>query len=169
MRIKNDTSFSEDRIREIIDLVKPRGLFTPKFDVKITNSNHRYCGKFYRYGGYGKSNSAMGANCRPLIIARITKNENKYPHFTEHKSTRVVKLYYDNFNERKGEWEEGWYCSAHVAKCNVIKKSSSRGAVWLENEHWNNWRIIKPKNGNTGGYIDHLTLQRRGISPCTGT
>jgi hypothetical protein len=30
----------------------------------------------------------------------------------------------------------------------------------LEKDHWNNWRILKPKNGNTGGYIDHLMLSK---------
>ena len=160
MRVKNYTNLSNDRIRDIIGFVKPNGLFTSNFDVKITNSNHIYCGKFYRYGGYSRNNSAIGARGRPLIIARITKNENEYPHFTEYKPTKVVKLYYDNFDERKRRWEEGWCCSIHVAKCTVIKYSSSRGAVWLEKDHWNSWRIIRPKNGNTGGYIDYLILSR---------
>ena len=157
MRVKNYTNLSKDRIREIIEFVKPNGLFTSNFDVKITNSNHLYCGKFYRYGGYGRSNSAMGAKGRPLIIARITKNENGYPYFTENKPTRVVKLYYDNFNERKGQWEEGWHCSTHIAKCTVIKNNSTGS---LKNDYWDNWHIIKPKNGNTGGYLEYLTLSR---------
>ena len=68
MRIENYTDFSKNQIREIIEFVKPNGLFTSKFDVKVTNSKHLYCGKFYRYGGYGRSNSAMGAKGRPPSI-----------------------------------------------------------------------------------------------------
>jgi hypothetical protein len=60
----------ENKIKEIIQFIK-RGLFTSKFDVKIANSSHLYCRKFLRLGGYGRSNSAIGAKGRPLIILLV--------------------------------------------------------------------------------------------------
>ena len=62
MRLKNCTNFSDDKIREIIDFVRPNQLFTPKFDVKVANSSYLHCGRFFRYGGYSKSHLSMGSN-----------------------------------------------------------------------------------------------------------
>lgn len=157
MRLRNYTEFTEQMLREIIAFVRPNGLFTANFDVKVTNSRNLYCGKFYERGGIARCKSALGTNDRPLIIARITKNENKYPYFSEYKPTRVVKLFYDKYNEVKERWKEGWCCSRRIAKCIIIKRKLSCSPGY---GHWYNWRIIKPKNGNTGGYIDHLILSR---------
>jgi hypothetical protein len=147
MRIRNYTDFPVDKIRDIIKFVKPNGLSTSNFDIKVTNASHNHCGVFYEKGGYSTKPKAMGTADRPLIIARITKNENEYPHFTEYQRTRRVTLYWDQYNERKEKWQI-WHHHKNISKCNVKKTA----------EHWYNWRITKLKD--TGGYIDNLILSR---------
>lgn len=130
MRLVNYTNFQDAKVREIIQFVKPHNLPTSNFDVKVTNSDQKYCGKFYRNGGFSKKGVGSDRN-RPLIIVRVSKNENNFPLTEDHRPTRVVKLYYDHYNERKGVWE-GWWSSKQIG----IRK------------------------GSTGGYIDSLFLSR---------
>jgi hypothetical protein len=134
---------------EIIKFVKPNGLLTSNFDVKITNSTGLFCGKFYPCGGIAKIKSAMGTNGRPLIITRVTKNENRYPHFIRYSRKRVVTLTRKEYCERKGEWK-GWRQSKPIAKCTVEKIGDS----------CSDWKITIYKKSSTGGYIDHLILSR---------
>jgi hypothetical protein len=116
MRLKNYTDFPESKIREIISFVKPNGLPTSNFDIKVTNANHSHCGVFYEKGGYSRKSKAMGTGGRPLIIARITRNENEYPHFTEYQRTRRVTFYWDQYNERKEKWQI-WHHHKNISRC----------------------------------------------------
>jgi Primase X len=50
MKLVNTTNFPEDKIREIIQFVKPNNLPTSNFDVRVTNSSGHYQGTCYDNG-----------------------------------------------------------------------------------------------------------------------
>jgi len=121
--LKNSTDIPDETVREIIAFVRPRGLPTSKFDVMVTNCSGIFTGKCYTDGYYSSD--------RPHIILRVTKNEKKFPYLSKYTPTKFVKLYWEQLNEKTGEYEE-WHGGVH-----------------------------RPNpNGSTGGYIDSLTLSR---------
>src|SRR5215207_5786504 len=136
MKLANTTNFPEDRIREIIQFVKPNNLPTSNFDVRVTNSSGHYHGMCYWDGcGYAKNGIGSDPN-RPLIIARVTTNASKFPYQEKHTPTRTVKLYYDKYNERKQRWEK-WHTShpiaiskAYIARRNRELRDQGKSYDW---------------------------------------
>ncbi len=151
MKLANTTNFPDDKIREIIDFVKPNNLPTSNFDVRVTNSDGQCCGVFYKGGGYAKKGIGSDPN-RPLILARVSPNEKKFPYRENHNlPTRTVKLYFEKYNEKKGRWEE-WHASYPIAitKAYIARKNK---------ENRDKGKYYDRKK-STGGYIDALILSR---------
>jgi hypothetical protein len=150
LRIKNYTSFSDDKIREVIQFVKPNNLPTSNFDVRVTNTRNKYCGVFYEGGGYAKKGVGSDPN-RPLIIARVSAEEKDFPLIEDHSPRRRVDLYYEKYDENKGIWKT-WHSSRHLAisKAYTARRSKENRAKGKPCE----WKK------RTGGYIDSLTLSR---------
>jgi hypothetical protein len=151
LKLANTTNFPDEKIREIIQFVKPNNLPNSNFDVRVTNSSGHYNGMCYWYGcGYAKKGVGSNPN-RPLIIARVSPDENKFPHQENHVPTRTVKLYWDQYDDRKGEWET-WHISHLIA----ISKAyiNRRNRELREKGKSYDW------NKSAGGYIDCLVLSR---------
>ena len=150
MRLVNTTRFPDNRVREIIQFVKLSKLPTSNFDVRVTNSDDTQCGVYYGAGGYAKKGIGSDPN-RPLIIARISSNENKYPYHENNRPTRTVKLQYDVFNEKKGKWQT-WYVSHPIA--------ISKAYIDRRNKENQDSGKHYDYNKSAGGYIDSLILSR---------
>jgi hypothetical protein len=67
MRIRNSTDFSVEKLREIIQVVRPPGI--SKFDVMVKNSRGSYAGRAYSAGS-----EYHDRDC-PFIVVRIGKAE----------------------------------------------------------------------------------------------
>jgi hypothetical protein len=150
LRIKNYSSFSDDKIREIIQFVMPNNLPTSNFDVKVTNTRNKYSGVFYGKGGYAKK--GMGSDPkRPLIISRVTAKETEFPFRDDYSPKRWVYLYYEEYDESKGIWKE-----VHSCKCLGISKAyiARRSKEDKDKEKLCDWKKRK------GGYIESLILTR---------
>jgi hypothetical protein len=150
LRLKNYTDLSEDKIKEIMDFVKPSGLFTPKFDVRVTNTNYKYCGVFYETGGYAKKGVGSDPS-RPLIIARITAKEKGFPFREDNSPRRTVFLYFEKYDEIKGIWKVA-YSGKYVGMSKTYIASRSK-----ENREKGKLRDWKKR---PGGYIDSMILSR---------
>lgn len=100
-------------------------------------------------GGMAIREASMGSNNRPLIISRITRYEKEFPYIAIHRPNRVVTFKWNQYNPKKKKWEE-WRNSKHIAKCTVKKTG----------DNYFDWKISKPNNKSTGGYIDNLILSR---------
>jgi hypothetical protein len=130
MRLVNKTNFPEDRIREIIQFVKPNNLPTAVFDVKIGNG-----------GGGGHFQPSAK---RPLIFATIN-NHSKFPfnrHDAENGETRKITLNYEKYNTKKEKWEQ-WHVWRYVGISKAYLKRKG----------------IKNKN-RFGVHLKHLVLDQ---------
>jgi hypothetical protein len=155
MRLKNTTSFPDDRVREIIQFVKPSGLRTRNFDVVIRNTRHGFGGKFVGSREDDSSTTKTKAAyiiypSRPKILANIQRDEKRLPVLLDNtkKVSRKVKLYYQRYNEKTREWDD-WYSYRYVA----ISKA------YIKRRTKENGRPYDPNKGN-GGYIPHIILSR---------
>jgi hypothetical protein len=107
MKLQNTTNIPKQRLRQMIEFVKPKHLETSKFTVKVTNSSRGYHGTYYEEGtAYSKDN-------RPHIIARITPNENFFPCKEDHSPTKCITTDYKKYNEKTMQYED-WYCKQYV-------------------------------------------------------
>ena len=98
MKLQNTTNITDERLRQIIEFVKPNHLPTSTFDIRVTNSSTLYSGAIYP-DGYHRSD-------RPHIIVRITKNENEFPHMEDNtRTTKAVVEKYQKYNDKKGRFE----------------------------------------------------------------
>lgn len=104
MRIKNSSSVPNDLLKKILYHVKPRGLSTSKFDVRVTNCSGILRGKCY-YNGYHTPD-------RPHLILRVTNDESKFPYLSNHTPTKYVKLYWKQYNKGNGQFED-WHGGIH--------------------------------------------------------
>lgn len=149
MRIKNYTSFSEDKIREIIQFVRPNKLPTSNFDVKVTNTCNKYCGVFYEKGGYAKKGIGSDPS-RPLIIARVTAKEGGFPIREDNCPRRRVDLYYEKYDESMGIWKvvHSW-TDLRISKSYFARRSKEN----REKGKLHDWE-------KSTGYIDSLILSR---------
>jgi hypothetical protein len=151
MRLANTTNFPDERIREIMQFVKPNNLPTANFDVRVTNSSGAYQGMCYHDGcGYAKKGVGSDPN-RPLVIARISADKNKFPCQEKHSPKRTIKLYWVQYDERKEEWVT-WHHSksipittAYTSRKNKELRAKGKSYDW---------------NKSVGGYIDCLVLSR---------
>ena len=122
MKLENLTDIPDSNGRKIIAFVRPKNLPTSNIDVRMTNcSRNRLIGMCYP-DGYHDVN-------KPLIILRITKNESKFPSWSDHSPKKLIKLYWEQFNEKTGRYE-----------------------LWCRGVYKRN------PNGSTKGYINSLTL-----------
>ena len=95
MRIKNYTDISDDKIRQIIQFVRPNGI--SNFDVRISNSQkHIFRGRAYIEG------STYHDTANPFIVIRVTKDENAFPYFVRYKSYTRTKF---KLNQQSGKFE----------------------------------------------------------------
>lgn len=150
MRVKNYTNIPDERVRQIINSTRPNHLPTSNFDVKITNSSKRYSGVFYEEGGYAKKGIGSDPN-RPLVVVRVTPDENRFPHFADYRPTRRIELHYEKHSEDKAMWEE-WYSRKHVG----ISKAYIERRNRENKERGKHYDWTK----STGGYINHMLLSR---------
>jgi hypothetical protein len=124
---------------------------TSKFDVRVSNSSGLYHGVCY-WNGCGYAEKGIGSDPnRPLIIARVTPNENKFPYRENHRPTRTVRLEYDHYNEKNGIWEV-YYVTRYIA---ITKAYIAR-----RNKELRDKGKLYDYNKSTGGYIDNLILSR---------
>jgi hypothetical protein len=121
MRLKNYTDISNEKLRDMIQFVKPNGIS----DFKLTVYNSKE--------GWGCGKACPEYN---ELYVRLPKAKCTYPYLRDNskKRTRVVKLYWDQLNEKTGKWEQ-WYQTKHIA---------------LPEESWK----------SKGGYIPCLILSR---------
>jgi hypothetical protein len=155
MKLANTTSFPEDRIREIIQFVKPNNLPTSNFDVRVNNSAYSYRGYFLPSGEYSSRKLRPGRSyvfpSRCQIVAKISNDESKFPLIENRDPSRTVSLCYDEYNEKKGVWEE--YRISHpiaISKAYIARKNRENKA----SGKLYNW------TPNVGGYIPSLILSR---------
>jgi hypothetical protein len=95
MRLKNNTDISDDKIRQIINSVRPNGI--SKFDVRISNSeNSLFSGTAYPEG------SSYHDTQNPFIVVRVTKDERAFPYFVRYKSHTRTKI---KLNPQSGKLE----------------------------------------------------------------
>ena len=66
MKLKNFANIPDDKIKEIIEFVKPNGLATPRYDVIVKNGHGGNGGHFYssgelivKYGLYPKTRAGF--------------------------------------------------------------------------------------------------------------
>jgi hypothetical protein len=116
LKLKNTTDIPIERIREIIKFVKPRGLLTPRYVIRITNSRRGHVGKFYSSGH---------------IIARIKKDEKGYPYYTDYtpqkrRPYRKITFYYDKLDQQSGQYSE-WYVTRYYQNIRDQEKVISSG------------------------------------------
>jgi hypothetical protein len=95
MRLKNNTNISDDKIRQIINFVRPNGI--SKFDVRISNSGR----SIFRGTAYCEG-SAYHDRTNPFIVIRVTKDEKAFPYFVRYTSHRRTKL---KLNPHSGMFE----------------------------------------------------------------
>ena len=75
MQLTNTTNIDNEKIREIIRMVRPSGI--SNFDIMIKNSDgNTCCGTAYSKG------SSYHYSKRPFVVIRIPKNEKHYPYKT---------------------------------------------------------------------------------------
>jgi hypothetical protein len=118
--LQNTTDFTNEKIREIIDFVKPNNLPTSKFDVRVTGLSD---GTFTGY--------AIPSRERPVIVLRIGRNEKKFPHYRDYtpkvrRPWRKVILYFEKFNEKTRQYET-WHESMPYQSIKDMEKKISYG------------------------------------------
>lgn len=106
MKIRNTTNIADERLREIIDFVKPNHLPTSTFTVKLTNSSSDIGSGGKCYG------SGTGYTNRPTIIVNLSPNEKGYPYWRTYKY-RIKKTSWQQPNKKTGELEE-WYGREYI-------------------------------------------------------
>ena len=91
----------------------------------------------------------MQVSKRPQIVARVTSDERKFPYRPNYKPTRAIRLYFEQYNERKGRWQE-YYQSHHIgiSKAYIARKNKKKR---------NNGKLYS-RNKGAGGYIPSLML-----------
>ena len=117
MKLQNTTDLSEERIREIIEFVKPNGLITPKYTIRINNSSRGT-------NGYFLSNNLS-------ICTRLSKKNYPYPHRSNNdpeirRPRRKITFLYQRFNENKQIWQ-WWRCWKTYESIKDTPKVFSRG------------------------------------------
>ena len=96
MRLKNYTNIPNNKIREIIEFVKPKNLLTSNFDVKVTNSSSilkgYFCAPSNKSAGRDtRSVKTVQVSKRPQIVARVTSDERKFPYRSNYKPKFLVQ------------------------------------------------------------------------------
>jgi hypothetical protein len=113
MKLANTTNFPDEKIREIIQFVKPNNLPSSVFDVTIKNGGG---------SGYFRPSADLLIDTkfrsdRPIVCPKRTQiyatinNHDKFPFNrsdAENGETRKVTLYYDKYNTKKEKWEK-WH------------------------------------------------------------
>jgi hypothetical protein len=128
IRLRNTTDIPDQKIREIIRFTQAASTELDNFSVNVTNSNKNvFCGSFYNIINT-KTNLQT-----PKIIVRITKNENKFPFYSNNIPEKPIKLFFEKLGKRTGKYQR-WYAKRYVPD---LKKRK-----------------------NTGGYINCLLLSR---------
>jgi hypothetical protein len=99
MRLKNYTNISDDKVREIIQFVKPSSI--ANFDVRISNSEKDiFRGRAYSEG------SPYHDTTNPFIVVRVTKDESAFPYFVRYESYTRTKF---KINPQSGKFESVSY------------------------------------------------------------
>ena len=125
--LKNTTDIPDQKIWEIIKFTQPVDVRSD-FSVRVTNSNkNMFCGKFYRSVHTRTKIEAL------KVIVRVTKDENKFPFYSDNTPQRPVRLYFERLGKRTGKYQT-WYATRYIPD---LKKRK-----------------------NTGGYINCLLLSR---------
>ena len=125
--LKNTTDIPDQKIWEIIEFTRPAGVRS-EFSVMVTNSNKNvFCGKFYRTVHTRTRSEGI------KVIVRVTKDENKFPFYSDNTPQRPVRLYFERLGKRTGKYQT-WYAKRYIPD---LKKRK-----------------------NTGGYINCLLLSR---------
>ena len=125
--LKNTTDIPNQKIWEIIEFTRPSGVRSD-FSIRVTNSNKNiFCGKFYRTVHTRTKSEAI------KVIVRVTKDENKFPFYSDNTPQKPVRLYFERLGKRTGKYQT-WYAKRYIPD---LKKRK-----------------------NTGGYINCLLLSR---------
>lgn len=125
--LKNTTDIPDQKIWKIIEFTRPAGVRS-EFSVRVTNSNKNiFCGKFYRTVHTRTKSEGL------KVIVRVTKDENKFPFYSDNTPQRPVRLYFERLGKRTGKYQT-WYAKRYIPD---LKKRK-----------------------NTGGYINCLLLSR---------
>ena len=125
--LKNTTDIPDQKIWEIIEFTRPAGVRS-EFSIRVTNSNKNiFCGKFYRTVNTRTKSEAL------KVVVRVTKDENKFPFYSDNTPQRPVRLYFERQGKRTGKYQT-WYAKRYIPD---LKKRK-----------------------NTGGYINCLLLSR---------
>jgi hypothetical protein len=100
LKLQNTTDIPIERIREIVKFVKPNGLLTPRYMIRINNSSRGTSGYFLQ--------------SRRDICIRLSKKNFPYPQRSNRdpvvrRPLRKISLYYQEFNEKKQIWQ-WWRC-----------------------------------------------------------
>ena len=100
MKLQNTTDIPIERIREIIKFVKPNGLLTPSYMIRINNSSRGTSGYFLR-------------SSRNICI-KLSKKNYPYPQRSNRdpvirRRRRKITFYYQKFNDKKQIWQ-WWRC-----------------------------------------------------------
>jgi hypothetical protein len=132
MRYENFSDISNEKIREIRQFVKPNNLPTSVYDVVIENGNGR--GYFrpsvdlvIKYNLSQKINTNYITGSKRTKIFATVDNKSKFP-IRYHESYRTVKIYWEQYNEKKQEWVTWYnYKSVPVTKAYRKKHSHNNG------------------------------------------
>jgi hypothetical protein len=128
MRLANTTDVPDERIREIIQFVKPNNLPTSIYDIVIRNGNgsglfRPSADLITKYNLYPKIDANYtGISKRTKIIATVN-NKSKFP-IRSRESFRTIKLYWEQYDEKKQEWVI-WYNCRFVPITRAYRKRHS--------------------------------------------
>lgn len=119
MKLTNTTNFPEERIREIVRLIKPNNLIIPKYTIRLTNSNGPTCGHF--------------APRSLHTHISLANSERLYPRRCNHDAVirrprRKITFEFQKLNEKKQIWE-WWRHTKKYESINDAPKLFSSGYI----------------------------------------
>ena len=117
MRLQNTTDIPDERVREIIRFVKPNGLLTSKYTIRLNNSSRGTNGYF------------LESNLN--ICIRLSKKNYSYPQRSNNdpeirRPKRKITFRFQKFNEGKRIWQ-WWHHTRYYESIKDTPKVFSNG------------------------------------------